>query len=143
MSELNGNVPEGALTLADLEHALASIADVIAELGRTSEMQGQRLTQRQQVAGSVFVALSQAYYASNGGISCTHETMVGIARNAWLMADAFGHAEDQVPMPTIRVPEGPVAASVPPPLDADSGTPLSRADPLCTDFHVDYDDDPE
>jgi hypothetical protein len=143
MSELNGNVPEGAITLADLERALASIADVIAELGLVIESQRQRLTQRQQVAGSVFVALSQAYYASNGGISCTQETMLSIGRGAWRMADTFAQAEGEVPIPHTGVPPDAGAASVPTPLDADSGTPLSSADPLGTDFYVDYDDDPE
>ena len=123
--------------LGELLKSFSRIGDELKMMRNMRQLEVEPLTLREQTAGSVFVGLVQAYYASNGLLSCSPATLRQIATEAWKAAGVFEEAGDQaadldgVDLSLAGMPERIAPAS-------SGGNPtLSDASPQVTDFKVD------
>ena len=117
--------------------SFSRIGDELQLLREMTQTEVEPLTLREQTAGSVFVGLVQAYYASNGLLSCSPDTLRGIAGEAWKAAEVFRDVGEEL-QDRVLFPAASDLGQVRIAPALSGGNPtLSDASPQVTDFKVD------
>ena len=116
---------------------LDRIGDELKMMRNMQQQEVEPLTLSEQTAGSVFVGLVQAYYASNGLLSCSPATLRQIATEAWKAGrifDEVGEKPLDLDGVDLSLAAMPVRIA---PASSGGNPPLSSDTPQVSDFKLD------